>query len=94
MAIEEMSPRGKRREEEWAKVKEEFNVIDSRLPKEGGPFIMGREVSFLDFVVASHVLTTKDLLGEKSKEWIDMKTWNGGRWVKILKSVEKYEVVI
>ncbi|KAF9468316.1 hypothetical protein BDZ94DRAFT_779256 [Collybia nuda] len=90
MTVEELSPKGKRREEEWAKVREEFQVIHSRLPHENGPYIMGSKVSFLDFVVASHVMVIKDLLGEGSKEWNDMKTWNGGRWVALMKNVERY----
>ncbi|KAF9464071.1 hypothetical protein BDZ94DRAFT_534726 [Collybia nuda] len=94
MEIKDMTPRGKHREEEWDKVMKQLDDLDERLPKVGGPFILGNEVSFLDFVVASHMLTTRDLLGEKSKEWDHLKLWNEGRWLNILKSVEKYESLL
>lgn len=94
MTIEELSPKGKRREEEWAKVKDEFSTIDRRLPHEKDTYIMGNKVSFLDFIVASHILSMKTLLGENSAEWNDIKAWNAGRWLAIVKSIEKYTLII
>ncbi|KAF9464064.1 hypothetical protein BDZ94DRAFT_1289576 [Collybia nuda] len=94
MTIEEFCPSGKRREEEWAKLKKEFSIIASRLPRKQGLYIMGSEICYLDFMVASHLISMKKLFGENSSEWNDIKTWDSGRWGKILKSVEKYEIIV
>ncbi|KAF9468314.1 hypothetical protein BDZ94DRAFT_779175 [Collybia nuda] len=94
ITLDDLSPKGKRRKEEWVKVRERYNNLINQLPCQNGPYILGREVSFLDFIVASHVLAIKRLLGENSMEWNEMKTWNRGRWVTICNSVKKYEIVV
>ncbi|RDB26472.1 Glutathione S-transferase-like protein ustS [Hypsizygus marmoreus] len=83
-------------EEEWAKVKAGFDVVDGWLQKNkaSGPYFLGKEHTFADFVVASFTLWLKKILGEDSPEWKDIKTWNEGRWDAFLKELEKYETIV
>ena len=39
-------------------------------------------------------LDTKIVLGEDSEEWKDMRTWDGGRWEKLLEDTAEFSVVI
>ena len=55
-----------------------------------GVFLKGSEPAWADFVTASWVLTVKLLYGVDSKEWKYAETWDGGRWVKLIKDLEPY----
>ena len=62
-----------------------------------GVFLKEREPSWADFVTASWVLTIKLIYGGDyggdSKEWGYIETWDGGRWVKLIKDLEPYTYV-
>jgi glutathione S-transferase len=84
---------GKEREEQFAKLREGFDVIDGWLQKEEGPFVMGQTISFVDLVVAGYILWMKKLWREESTEWTEVKGWHGGRWEALLAGLEKYETI-
>jgi glutathione S-transferase len=94
--LEDAVPKGKDREEQWAKLKEGYGDIDAWLQqgKEDGPYFLGNTNSFIDFVVASYLLWVKKVCGEDGPEWNDVKTWNDGRWIKFLGGLAKYEKVV
>ena len=77
--------------EDLGKVHEWFSSASrSRNP---GPFLMGSVVSWADFVVCSHFLCWKTILGADSKEWKDIEKWNEGQWAALLDNLEKYQGV-
>jgi len=55
-----------------------------------GIFLKGSEPAWADFVTASWVLAVKLLYGEDSKECKYTETWDGGRWLKLIKDLEPY----
>ncbi|KAK2464960.1 hypothetical protein APHAL10511_003036 [Amanita phalloides] len=67
-----------------------FNVIDQWILKSGGPYVMGKTVSFADFVVAGWLNWLQATVGKDSREWQLIGTWNAGRWDKRLEQLAKY----
>ena len=55
-----------------------------------GIFLRGSEPGWGDFVTASALLCLKLIYGGDSKEWKYIETWDGGRWVKLIKDLEPY----
>lgn len=92
--MEDLSPTGKDREVEWAKVKEAFGIVDAWLQKSDGPYFMGNTICFIDLVVASFIIWSRKVFGEASAEWADLRTWNDGRWGKLMDGLEKYAKIV
>ncbi|KIY67981.1 hypothetical protein CYLTODRAFT_431077 [Cylindrobasidium torrendii FP15055 ss-10] len=74
----------------WASVKAGFTKLAGwTSPKD--TFVLGEKPSFPDFFVGSILFWTKKSFGKDSEEWKDIESWDGGRWAKLLKALEKYE---
>ncbi|KDQ17824.1 hypothetical protein BOTBODRAFT_171539 [Botryobasidium botryosum FD-172 SS1] len=94
--IEEARPKGAALEEAWAKVKEEFDVLDAILEEnsverggDGGDFVLGHQISFADFtLVGLFVLLSKFQPEEDGCPWYRVKRWHGGRWERMWKKCE------
>ncbi|KAF8633110.1 hypothetical protein AX15_001493 [Amanita polypyramis BW_CC] len=66
--------------------------LDQKLVKSGGPYVMGKTVSFADFTLAGWFKWLQICVGGKnSKEWQLIASWNEGRWAKRLEDLERYE---
>ena len=75
----------------WDAYKDAFtNVALPVYENAEGIFLKGSEPGWADFVTASLLLSVKLLYGEESKEWKYIETWDGGRWVKLIKDLEPY----
>lgn len=85
-------PEGEERDKQWEKVKSEFGVLDGWMQKEG-PFIMGRDVTFADIVIASYLIWMRTVLGEDSPDWYEINGWFVGRWDIFLGTFEGYKIV-
>lgn len=84
-----VSPTGEELRQLWEGVKEVFDLLDGFYSKNGGgPFFMGEIPSFADFILGGLFRDTKALDPE---DWERYMTWNGGRWQRLVKSLEKYE---
>ncbi|KAG5652516.1 hypothetical protein H0H81_004746 [Sphagnurus paluster] len=94
--LEQMAPTGTAGEEQWAKVKEGFDVVHGWLEKgkADGPFILGKEPAFFDFFLASYVQWIKVIWDEDSVEWKDISSWSDGTCVALVKALENYETVV
>ncbi|KAK0497590.1 hypothetical protein EDD18DRAFT_1072736 [Armillaria luteobubalina] len=90
--LEEMDPRGARREEQWALFKLDLSRINNWIGK-GDVFVTGNVPTFADLTVCGWMLSFRVVFGEDSPEWKDLSVWHDGRWGKLVKSLEKYEVV-
>jgi hypothetical protein len=56
-----------------------------------GPFVMGRELSNTDFVIASLVLWLRRGEGDEGHRWRQLSEWDGGRWGLVWKAIEEME---
>ena len=90
--MEEITPKGERAVEEWAKFKANLDKVDTWFTKtdDKGPFILGDTISWTDLNVASWTTWWRAVWGEDSEEWKDVASWNGGRWNDLLVALEKY----
>ncbi|GLB34463.1 putative glutathione S-transferase, N-terminal domain [Lyophyllum shimeji] len=94
--LEDVVPSGPAANEEWAKVKAAFDIVDGWLQKgeADGPYLTGKEPAFADFVVASFIWWFKKIWGAESSQWKDIMSWNNGRWEALIKGFEKYETIV
>ncbi|KAG5652518.1 hypothetical protein H0H81_004749 [Sphagnurus paluster] len=94
--LEQLAPTGTAGEEQWAKVKEGLGVVNGWLEKgkDDGPFVLGQEPAFVDFFLASYIQWLKVIWDEDSVQWKDISSWHGGRWVALIKALEKYETAV
>lgn len=93
-ALEDLFPEGEGREVQWARLRDGYGVIDGwfRYATEG-PYVMGKTVTFTDFVLAGYLVWMRTIFGEDSPEWTDIASWHGGRWGALVKSFGQYETM-
>lgn len=92
--MEDWAPIGKEREEDWRKIEAGFTVLDDLFQQSGeGDYVMGDSVCFANIILAADLAYLKAALGENSKEWQDISSWNGGRWRRFLESLVEYQPV-
>ncbi|KAF8079137.1 hypothetical protein FPV67DRAFT_1467644 [Lyophyllum atratum] len=94
--METLTPTGPARDEEWAKVKAGLSTVDGWLQaaKAEGPYFGGKTPCFSDFFVAARLMWYRQIFGENSPEWTDIKTWDEGRWAAYVESLKPYETVV
>ncbi len=72
-------------------MKEAFTTFDGFYQKNGGgQFVTGDTPGFADFMIAGAIQGLK-VWGKESAEWEEFKTWNEGRWIRLLKGLKMYE---
>ncbi|EAU93612.1 hypothetical protein CC1G_02842 [Coprinopsis cinerea okayama7 len=74
------------REKIWGDLREGLKAIDRYYKEtdEAGPWMLGKTVSFADFVVVAFLVALKRVFGEESEEWRTVKGWDDGRWGHLL----------
>jgi glutathione S-transferase len=90
--LEELSPVGPQREEDWMQVRECITAAATLL--DGKKFVLGDTISFADVTIAALMLWLKRTLGAESQEWKDMEGWNDGIWPKYIGQFAEYEKII
>ncbi|KAF8206893.1 hypothetical protein K438DRAFT_2013918, partial [Mycena galopus ATCC 62051] len=91
--LENLTPRGEEDAIEWKKLEDGFDKIDEWI-RANGPdslYLTGQTLCYADMWIAAYVLWIKLILPNKAEE---MMSWNGGRWARLLKALEKYETVV
>ncbi|KAF8633126.1 hypothetical protein AX15_001506 [Amanita polypyramis BW_CC] len=88
--LEEMTPVGKEREEIWSEIKKAFDIIDGWMQRNGGPYVRGEQVSFVDFALGSSLIWFKSAWGEDSELWKEVSSWSDGRCGGYVKNLEKF----
>ncbi|OJT03278.1 hypothetical protein TRAPUB_6146 [Trametes pubescens] len=94
--LQEIAPLGSaKREKHWAGVKKAFSAFARWIQADGvdKPFLLGDLIGFADVTLASFLVFMRVVLGEDSKEWADLKTWDGGRWARYAEAFKRYESV-
>jgi len=92
--LPDMVPTGDAHTVAWMAVQNGFGKIDKWMTESGGvpgPFVMGKVLSFADFVIAGELQWCKKGFGEDSDLWKDMMAWHGGRWAKLLDNLKGFE---
>ncbi|KAF9063082.1 hypothetical protein BDP27DRAFT_1335618 [Rhodocollybia butyracea] len=77
---------------EWDKVKELLGSVHAMMKAED-KWIMGDQISFADFAVASVFETIKAVFGKDSEEWKRVVSWHDGRWDRMMTELERYSTV-
>jgi glutathione S-transferase len=87
-AVDELVPQGENAKAEWKKLEEGFGKIAGWLKED--QFVMGNTVSFADFAIFGLLEWYKLSVGEDSQQWKDIASWHGGRWGKLVTTLEAY----
>jgi len=90
--LEDADPKGQRAVEVMATLKTNLDKVESWYTKSDGrgPFMLGDTVSWADLNVAGWNMFMKVVLGEDSKEWKEIESWNDGRWRNILINLQSF----
>jgi len=93
--LEEFSPAGPIREAQWKELQEGFTKLAGWMSTDGKDrrFFMGDTICHADLSIAGWLMWTKRVLGQDSSEWAVVKTWDEGRWARMMEYFEKYEIV-
>ena len=67
-------------------------MLDANGPMEQvGLFVMGKEMSYSDFIIAGLILWLRRAEGSEGPHYKELLEWDGGRWGLIWKEIEKLE---
>lgn len=77
----------------WGQFRDGLGRAAEWFNKTDGPFLIGDTLSWADFVVASHLLWFRIILGKESGEWREITSCDGGRWGLLMSLVRKYEAI-
>ena len=67
-------------------------MLDANGPMEqAGLFVMGKEMSYSDFVIAGLILWLQRAEGPEGQHYKELLEWDGGRWGLIWNEIEKLE---
>ncbi|KAG2364270.1 hypothetical protein BDR07DRAFT_1482687 [Suillus spraguei] len=75
-------------EEQWNALRAACNTVDGWYGKSTSQFILGDTPCFADFTVAG--LCNWIRYCHEDQEWEEMKSWNGGRWRRLVEATDKY----
>lgn len=90
--IEKIAPAGGRFVEEWDKVRAGFAQVAGWYAKmrAEGPFIMGAQASWADFVVGAHLVWLNKAWGEDDPKWKAIMQWDNGAWKALFDALKEY----
>lgn len=93
--LQDVAPPGPKREGHWAGLRGVFGTFAQWLRADGTekPFFLGESIGYADVVLASFVLCFRILHGEDSEEWAEIKSWDEGRWVRLVDAFKQFEAV-
>jgi glutathione S-transferase len=90
LTLEERSPAGPTRDQQFEGIRKGFTRLARCYEKNGkdSKFIMGDQISYGDFLVASWLLWTKRTTSDD--EWNEIMTFDEGRWKRLLEDLDEY----
>ncbi|THH07917.1 hypothetical protein EW145_g3058 [Phellinidium pouzarii] len=85
--LHEPYPSGPQREQAWIAIRDNFNFLASVLDKNSGDdgdsvLVSGKELTYADFALCSIMIWIERLSPQEG--WPRIKTWNGGRWSRLM----------
>ncbi|KAH6888848.1 hypothetical protein BKA70DRAFT_1330879 [Coprinopsis sp. MPI-PUGE-AT-0042] len=91
-SLDEIELSEEKRKETWEGFRKNLDGLSERFGgKDGFSWFEGDKISFADFAVAAALLWIKVLYGEDSEVWGQVKSWNEGKWEKLLEQVSDYQ---
>lgn len=92
--LEEMCP-PEARPVMWKKALEGFTQVGVWLDENGGEgqFVMGDKLSWADIIIGSWLLMMRRMWGERSKEWQELMSFEGGRWKRFYEVIATWNYV-
>ncbi|KAF8688966.1 Glutathione S-transferase, N-terminal domain, partial [Rhizoctonia solani] len=80
--------------EKWAIVEEKWNKFGQAIEhndttSEAGPFVMGNQLSFADFVIGGFINWIQKVDEEGMPRWKRLSEWQSGRWERYWDELEK-----
>lgn len=79
----------------WSAIRELWDdfgkQLDVNVGIEEGPFVMGKQMSFIDFAIGGMFHWIRRAEGGEMLRWKDMAQWQGGRWARLWAEIEKLE---
>ncbi|KZP34726.1 hypothetical protein FIBSPDRAFT_924148 [Athelia psychrophila] len=92
VTLEEVELKGEARDEQWKKVREGHERIADWFSKnEEGSFVMGKDISFADLVLASFLGWARITFGQESGEWKTVLMWQDGWWARYLEQFDQHQ---
>lgn len=94
--LEEVAPVGSQeREILWKSILDVFSQVSLWMKEneKGTAFVCGKEPTFADFVIGSHLTWVKRVLGPQSKEYQELMVANGGIWASLVDGLARWEHV-
>lgn len=90
--LEDWSPPGPVRDGHMKELQEAYARVAQWFEGDGIPkeFVTGKEMCYADLILAAWTMPIKQLMGEDSKEWQAIRTWDGGRWERLVNVAAKY----
>lgn len=89
--LEDLMPADKEKQKEmWVAVKTGLGKFDSYMHWNGTAtkYWRGDVRSYVDFVMAAWLIWVQRVWGKESPEWMELATWDGGRWNKLVSECE------
>lgn len=92
--LDEIAPEGPKREALWATISQDLQPLAAAFDRNGkdSVFALGDTFSYADIILAAWFLWDKLLL--PAKEWERLQGLNDGRWGRLMKEFETYEIVV
>ncbi|KAF8734036.1 glutathione s-transferase, partial [Rhizoctonia solani] len=87
----------KEEEPKWStEIREAWATLGKLLDLNGpmdqvGPFVLGKEISNADFMIAGVLVWLRRAEGPEGHRWKELFEWDGGRWAKIWQAIEELE---
>lgn len=82
---------GKELEAQWLNAEKEMEKIASWYDGDNLFIMGGDQPCFADFAMAAVFVGQRSIRGSNSKEWAVMRSWNGGRWGRLIDAFKAYE---
>ncbi|KAH7902867.1 hypothetical protein BJ138DRAFT_261299 [Hygrophoropsis aurantiaca] len=75
-------------DENWSKFREALGKVDGWYKKSDGKWLVGDNVTFVDLAIGGWIRYLS--LALEKEEWEDLRTWNDGRWGRMVEELEKH----
>lgn len=89
-------PPGPHREQAWLAIQEKFDFLASVLDKNGdegeGDLVCGRDLTYSDFALCAILIWIERVSPQEG--WPRVRSWNGGRWSRLMERCRDYMDVI
>lgn len=86
-------PPGPNREQQWQQVRESFTFLASVMDKNTGEdgdrdLVSGHDITYSDFALVSILIWIERVSPQEG--WLRIRSWNGGRWSRLMERCRQY----